>query len=382
MQGDLCKLTSDWNTIENIVLYGAGTVSKICERLFDKVNIIITCVIDQDKKKQGKEWNGIPIVSFEDAQAQGKIKGKKIVVMAAHAAYNDISSFLNTQGFVEFRDYCRIGEFICEWFWYARGMNCVYHVDMTVTTKCTFNCMNCNMFIPYYNDHTNIPFEDLKHNIDLLFNRIDYVAYFGLIGGEPILHPQLNDIIVYLVENYQDKFGKVSYATNGSVLPSKELLTTMQKYDIHIVISDYSKAISYRNQINKVEEMLKSYNINYDIKPSLIWCDFGFPEHPFKRSEQQLKEHLKYCRPEWNGLNDGKFYYCNISWSAEKSGLYTLKPADYIVLENIDPSDRKACHGIVKLSRGTSSFCQICGGCGRDNENYVAVGVQKPGSNM
>lgn len=380
MQSDFGKLTEDWNNLKDIVIYGAGTVSKICENLFDNVNVNIVCIIDQDTKKQGGKWNGKPIVSFEDAR--NIIKNKKIVVMAAHAAYNEISVFLNEQGLIEFQDYCRVGQFICEWFWNARGMNCIYHVDMTVTTKCTFNCKHCNMFIPYYSEHVNIPFEELKRNIDLFFERIDYVAYFGLIGGEPMLNPVLADVIVYLEENYKNKFGKISYASNGSVLPTNELLEVMQKYGTHIVVSDYSKEIPYREKINQLEEKFRRYQINYDIKPSLIWCDFGFPERPYKRNEEQLREHLEYCRPEWNGLNDGKFYYCNVSWSAEKCGKFNLKPEDYIILEDINPEDKEACHQLVELSRGTSSFCRICGGCGRDNTNYINVGIQKDGNNL
>lgn len=378
MQSDMGKLTEDWNNIKSIVLYGAGTVSRICEKLFEKVDINIACVIDQDVNKQGKEWNGIPISSFEDAKDRGELAGKKIVVMAAHAAYNDIAEFLDSQGMEEFKDYCRIGQFICEWFWNVKRMNCIYHVDMTVTTKCTLNCAKCNMFIPYYKEKFHYSFEELRNNIDLFFERIDYAAYFGLIGGEPMLNPALKDVIVYLEENYRDKYGKISYASNGSVMPSSDLLEVMQKYGIHVVISDYSQAVSYRDKIEELEAKFKEYHIQYDIKPSLIWCDFGFPACPVRRDVEQQKEHLKYCRPEWNGLNDGNFYYCNVSWSAEKSGRYSLQEEDYIRLRDIDARDKEACHTLVELSRGTSSFCKICGGCGRDNMMYVEAGEQLP----
>jgi len=375
MRSDLGKLTADWNEIDTIVLYGAGTVSRICENLFRKVQINIECVIDQDRNKQGKLWSGVPILSYDDAKE--RIKNQKIVVMAAHTAFNDISEFLDKQGLVEFKDYCRAGQFICEWFWNTQKMNCVYHVDMTVTTKCTLNCKHCNMFIPYYKEQFHYTFEELKRNIDLFFERIDYAGYFGLIGGEPMLNPVLKDVIEYLEENYKDKYGKISYASNGSVLPSDELLEIMRKYDIHIVVSDYSKAIPYHDKIECLEQKFKEYGINYDIKPSLVWCDFGFPEHPVKRNAQELEEHLACCRPEWNGLNDGKFYYCNVSWSAEKSGRFKLQPSDYIVLEDLDPNDKEQCHLLTEISRGTSSFCRVCGGCGRDNTNYVDVGIQR-----
>ncbi len=120
----------------------------------------------------------------------------------------------------------------------------------------------------------------------------------------------------------------------------------------------------------------KQKNIDYYRNPSIVWTDFGFPENPIKRTPEQLEEHLNSCRPNWNALHGGRFYYCNVSWCAEQSGHFQLQPEDYIELEKIDPKDKAACRRIVELSRGTSSFCRICGGCGKDNTNYVPTGVQ------
>lgn len=374
MSGNLQKLSADWNNIDSIILYGAGTVSKICSELFDKVSVDILCVIDQDQEKQGKKWNGIPIISF--GQAADMIKGNKVVVMTAHTAYNQISQFLSHEGLEEYKDYCGIGQFICEWFWNVKRINCIYHVDMTITTRCTFRCKNCNMFIPYYKNQRDYTFDELKNNVDLLFNRLDYVVHFGLLGGETMLCPSLIDILVYIGENYKDKYGRISYTTNGGVLPSDELLMVTKKYGVHVLISDYTKEIPYQDKFNRLIEKIEKFGIVYDVRRSMEWCDFGFPASPIQRNEEQIQEHLRCCHPEWNGLNDGKFYYCNVSWSAEKSGHFKLREGDYIVLKDIDEKDKKACHELVELSRGSSSFCRICGGCGSDNKNYVPVGVQ------
>lgn len=374
MGENLNRLSEEWKGIDSIVLYGAGIVSRICQHLFEKVDIDIFMVIDGDVNKQGKNWNGIPIVSFEDAKK--KMGNRKIVIMTAHTAYNEISQFLISQGMEEFKDFCAIGQFICEWFWKAKGMNCLYHVDMTITTRCTFRCRHCNMFIPYYKEQRDCTFGELKNNVDLLFSRMDYIVYFALLGGEPTLNSALKDILQYIGENYREKCGRLAYVINGSIVPSDEVFQVMKKYDIHLLVSDYTSEIPYQKKMDELKKKLDEFDILYDIRYSQIWADFGFPLAPVQRNEQQLKEHLRCCHPEWNGLNDGKFYYCNISWSAEKSGHFQLKEEDYIVLENVDANDKEACHNIVELSRGTSSFCRICGGCGSDNTNYVPVGVQ------
>lgn len=374
MQSDLGKLTLDWNEIKSIVLYGAGIVGGICQTLFERVDLEIPFVIDRDKSKQGSTWRGIPIMSYEDAKS--KIGNQKIVVMAGHTAYGDIAGFLNEQGLIEFKDFCNVGHFMSEWLWTAKQMNCVFHVDMTITTKCTLNCRHCNLFIPYHKEHVNFPFEEMKRNVDLFFERIDFVTYFGLIGGETFLNPDLEKCIEYLGENYRNQIGRITVVTNGTVIPAESLLKAIKKYEMYLSISDYTKVVPYEKKMEQLTEKAEEYEIDYYRNPSIVWTDFGFPKKPLKRTQEQLEDHLRSCRPNWNALHDGKFYYCNVSWCAEQSGHFKLQQEDYIELAKIDPNDKDACRKIVELSRGTSSFCRICGGCGADNTNYVPTGVQ------
>lgn len=374
MRSDLGKLTKDWEGINSIILYGAGIVGGICQTLFERVDLEIPFVIDRDINKQGTTWRGIPIISYEEAKT--KINGQKIVVMAGHTAYGDISDFLNAHGLEEFQDFCNVGHFMSEWLWTAKQMNCVFHVDMTITTKCTLNCRHCNLFIPYHKEHVNFSFEEMKRNIDLFFERIDFVTYFGLIGGETFLNPDLERCIVYLGENYRSQIGRITVVTNGTVTPAESLLKVIKKYGMYLSISDYTKTVPYEKKMEQLIGKAQEYDIDYYRNPSIVWTDFGFPDSPVKRTNEQLEEHLKSCRPNWNALHNGRFYYCNVSWCAEQSGRFTLQEEDSISLENIDPKDKRACREIVKLSRGTSSFCKICGGCGADNTNYVPTGVQ------
>lgn len=374
MRSDLGKLTEDWNDIDSVVLYGAGIVGNICKSLFERIELTIPFVIDQDKEKQKHKWDGKPIISFDEAEKI--LDGRKIVVMAGHDAYGKITNFLNEKGLIEFKDFCNVGHFMSEWLWTAKKMNCVFHVDMTITTKCTLNCRHCNLFIPYHKEHINFSFEEMKKNIDLFFERIDFVTYFGLIGGETFLNPILEDLIVYLGKNYRKQIGRITVVTNGTVAPKDSLIQAIKKYDMYLSISDYTNVVPYSKKMDELIERVKKLEIDYFRNPSITWTDFGFPEHPLKRTPEELEEHLKSCRPNWNALHGGKFYYCNVSWCAEQSGHFKLQQEDYLELEQIDPNDKAACRKIVELSRGTSSFCRICGGCGKDNTNYVPTGAQ------
>ncbi|MDO4188986.1 MAG: radical SAM protein [Lachnospiraceae bacterium] len=374
MTTDLGKLTLDWKDVKSVYLFGAGFVSNVCKPLFSKIDIHIEGVIDNDVLKQGQEWNGIKIQAYDSVK--NRLEGKKIIVMAARTAYNSIATFLSTQGLIEFRDFCRIGHFLSEWMWDVKGLNCIYHVDMTITSRCTFNCKNCNMFIPYYNEHKDFDIEELKNNMDLFFERVDYVAWFGLIGGETLIYTKLKELIDYLYLHYSDRFATLTLTTNGTVMPNEALLKSLKRDNILVEISDYTKAVDYVQRFTEIQRAFDDNDVRYEILSSSVWTDFGFPTYPKKYTERQLEEHLKCCRPDWNGLNSGRFYYCNVSWSAEKSGRFKLEETDSIDLMSIDPIDRKECRRLVSLSRGTSSFCKVCGGCGRDNRDYVPVGVQ------
>ena len=51
MQANLYRLSEEWKEIDTIILYGAGIVFKICQNLFEKVNIKISFIIDRDVNK-------------------------------------------------------------------------------------------------------------------------------------------------------------------------------------------------------------------------------------------------------------------------------------------------------------------------------------------
>ncbi len=374
MRTDIGRLTKDWDEINSVVPYGVGIVGRICQTLFEKVDLNIPFVIDRDPQKQNTTWMGAPVISFEEAKE--KLQGYKIVVMTGHDAYGHISTFLEEQGLEEFKDFCNVGQFMSDWFWSAKRMNCVFHVDMTITTRCTLNCRNCNLFIPYHKEKLDFSFEELKKSIDLFFERVDFVTYFGLIGGETFLHPELTKYIQYLGEHYRDQIGRITVVTNGTVSPTDELLDAIKKYEMYLSVSDYTDVVPYGEKMDRFIDRVREKDIDYARNDSIVWTDFGFPEHPVKRTPEELEYHLDSCRPNWNALHGGRFYYCNVSWCAEQSGRFRLQPEDYLELERIDPDDKEACREIVKLSRGTSSFCRICGGCGKDNTNYVKTGVQ------
>ncbi len=374
----LNKLSSDWNGIKEIIPYGFGWEAGRC---IDKLmqDFTIPFIIDNDSSKEGTDYKGIPIMPW--SQAKGFIENKKVVITTRYRQYYKIAKSLETEGYAYGTDFCNIKEFIPEWYWKNKSKCCLYTVDMTVSAKCNFKCKNCNMFMPYYKTDVRYCLEDLKVNIDQLFKVVDYVCYIGFIGGEPLLFMQLAELIEYIKANYSDKVGNFTIHTNGSIKPSEKLINEMKKYNITVAISDYGEQSPCRDRMLDTVVYLQKQGVYVDVRASLEWRDVGFPMNPHHFSDEEMEHHMKLCSADWRGINDGKFYYCNIAWSAEKAGLITLEPDDYLVMEELAKDIGKGKESLLKLSeghfdKGYMSFCRKCGGCGVDNTKLVVPGVQ------
>lgn len=372
------KLSADWNGIEEIIPYGFGWEASRC---IDKLmkDFKIPFIVDNSPSKKGMDYKGIPILSWNDAM--NLVNNRKIVVTTRYRQYYKIADSLQSEGKKYGIDFCNIKEFIPEWYWKNKQECCLYTVDMSVSAKCNFRCKNCNMFMPYYKTNINYSLNDLKRNVDQLCEVADYVCYIGFIGGEPLLCACIPELVEYIKERYSDKIGNFTIHTNGSICPSEGLVETIKKYDITVAISDYGEQSPCRDKMLATIEFLQKQGIYPDVRASLEWRDVGFPYHPKNFSDEEITEHMKACSADWRGINDGKFYYCNIAWSAEKAGLVSLEPDDYLVMEEVAKEGVYGKERLLKLSegyfdKGYMSFCKKCGGCGMDNTELVVPGIQ------
>lgn len=372
------KLADDWNGIKEIIPYGFGWEASRC---IDKLmnDFSIPFIIDNDPQKAGTEYREIPILPW--VVAKGEIDNRKIIVTTRYRQYYKIAKSLEAEGYVYGEDFCNIKEFIPEWYWKNRKECCLYTVDMTVSAKCNFKCKNCNMFMPYYKTDTRYSLEELKANVDQFFKIVDYVCYIGFIGGEPLLFNQLEKLIEYIKTAYSDQAGNFTIHTNGSIKPSETLVSVIKKYNITVAVSDYGEQSPCRDKMLDTVAYLQKQGVYVDVRASLEWRDVGFPDHPCNFSDKEMKTHMNSCSADWRGVNDGKFYYCNIAWSAEKAGLTKLEEDDYLVMKELVDEGNRGKERLLKLSegyfeKGYMSFCRKCGGCGMDNTKLVTPGVQ------
>lgn len=132
---------------------------------------------------------------------------------------------------------------------------CVHIVE-----HCNLNCRFCDHFAPLAAKE----FADIKvfENDFIKLSELLHakVREIGLMGGEPLLHPKLNDFL-YVARKYFPKT-KLSLVTNGILLLEKteDFWKACRNNNITITHTKYPIMLDF----NKIKEVVKQYGVKYE----------------------------------------------------------------------------------------------------------------------
>ena len=371
------KLTDDWKYISELVVYGFGKVAHDNIDFF-KNSFNIAYIVDSNKEKCNCEFKGISVKHVDDVKDD--LKNYKIVIMTANRNAALVGEDLEKFGLQSGKDFCSMEQFLTEWFWNYKKKVCLMEVHSTITSRCTLKCKHCNMFMPYYKEHVDYTAKDILEDLELLFRHVDYIVAYEILGGEPLINGELADMIRQIGDRYGNRIGNIGIITNGTLLPDEQLIEISKKYNVKYDFSDYTDVVDYKKRFDSAVKIVSDAGLRYSVNRSLRWCDFGFPVNNRMYDFDKVREHMLSCGPIFHGLNDGKYYYCHVSWSADKAKLLKNVSDDYIDLRTLDDDDRAKEaileHSNGNMAKGFVKLCKICGGCGNDNTEFVKAAEQ------
>lgn len=367
------KLSEDWAEIDSVIVFGCGNVLGEIVDYISK-DIRIECILENNAQKCGKIFHGIPVVHFGDYSRECNADSKIVISTGGRNAVA-IKEDLNKLGKREYEDYCTIEYFILEWFRTNRNKRCLLEVHTSITTRCTLKCRKCNMFMPHYKKQYDYSVQDIQEDLGQLFRNVDFIFSYKLLGGEPLLNKELAGILQMIGEKHRRKIGRLGIISNGMITPTEESLSIMKENDVWMYLSDYTEVVSYRERFEKTRERLEKYGIPTIISKDMRWCDFVFPEKE-ELMTGSIRAHMLNCSPIFHGLNDKKYYYCHIAWSADKAGLWEEQDGDCVQLSKVEDYDQLKYHSLGESPSGYTSLCGVCRGCGFDNNKLVEAGQQ------
>lgn len=131
--------------------------------------------------------------------------------------------------------------------------------EIHLVEHCNLNCKGCNNFSPIANEEfidENI-FSKEMQRMGILFS--GYVGKIVLLGGEPLLHPNIIKLIDITRTNFPTT--NIVIVTNGIKLITmpNDFWKACISNNIEISITKYPIVKNY----NKIEKVLKDNNVNY-----------------------------------------------------------------------------------------------------------------------
>jgi MoaA/NifB/PqqE/SkfB family radical SAM enzyme len=228
-------------------------------------------------------------------------------------------------------------------------------LEIHLTDHCNLNCKGCSHFSPLaekvFLDIT--AFERDCEKISGLTNRT--IEELRLMGGEPLLHSKMNEIIRISRKYFQQ--GKITIITNGILLLRKnnDFWNTCKENNIDIEISHYPINLNIKN-IRKIatekdviltvtDEIKKMGNLQLDI--------YG---------NQNAKNNFTLCDQSNNciALVDGKLYTCPTVAYIKYFNKYFNQKLETTENDYIDIYKVKNIKEIVKRLCRPIPFCKYC----------------------
>ncbi len=202
-------------------------------------------------------------------------------------------------------------------------------IELNITEKCSLKCKDCSNLMPFYENPKHHDTKDILASIDRLQETFQSIGRLLVLGGEPLMHPDVIDIMAYAQTKPNIKF--VALVTNGMFVPKKEELLKLDPKKTLIKISDYG---DYSTKKEQLAELLEEVQLAYSISPIEEWNDSATIEFRNK-NEAGVQKTFERCCTAFPEVVDGKLFWCPFL-----AAVYRLKAIPKDQIEYVDLLDQ------------------------------------------
>lgn len=232
-----------------------------------------------------------------------------------------------------------------------------FNVD--IVKHCNLNCVGCGHFSPLakkeFLDPTEFETDCRRLNV-LTGGKIERLE---LMGGEPLLHPHLLDIMRIARKYF---IGQINICTNGILVAemSEDFFNACNELDIAIAITLYPINLNWY----KIEKLINKHKVNL-IKVSTknhnsrIW----FKNHRDLTGSQDIEKNFKICR--WGNnciiLEHGRLATCVMPFkTAYYNQYYQVDTFKIPESDSINIYEAKDISEILEFLSKPISACRYC----------------------
>jgi hypothetical protein len=191
--------------------------------------------------------------------------------------------------------------------WRSRTFNWFGYL---ISQKCTLKCRHCCESIPYLPNSGFVPCDMVIKDIQKVAESCEFLKFVYFIGGEPFLHPEIEEILTRLLK--VENIGYIKSFTNGTIIPSDSLCEILKNPRFMLTVSNYERILTgtLKERFFTTRRKLEERGIHYVYNPQLEWRDFSSFE-PYEDPIHSLKDRYENCSlSHYRRLHKGILYHC------------------------------------------------------------------------
>lgn len=175
---------------------------------------------------------------------------------------------------------------------------------------------------------------------------------FRILGGEPLLHPRINDFLIITREAFPSI--KIELVTNGLLLPkmSNDFFDIINNFNISIYLSDYDLN-------NEIKEILKNKVKNYYIGKKDKFIKPALDLHSSDK-EKNFIECYNYFENVCYNLRNGYLFHCPTEGYFDLFCSYFNINSEFNVYDNGLNIFNATSKDIIDYINKPSEFCKYC----------------------
>ena len=351
-------------------IFGTGAFAAEVAKRLEKFGIVLESFInirDKNKEMPNTVYNNIPTYYVENIKEIDKnnsniIIAKKPMFMGSAIDYLRKNNFKNIYAVNEeifFSEQITKEELLKFFDRIDLEKPFLNYLEINIVDQCNLNCKGCAHFSNICDDKF-VSLDKYKSDLEMIAKKF-YLYNFRLLGGEPLLHPQLLELVDITRKTLPNS--RIIIVTNGLLINklSDNVLKKLSSSNVIVSISIYKPTFK---MLESITNTLKQYNINYLINDDYFKGTQVIERFHTRLSTTRSEEGYlankrcsgRFCR----FLRDGKISKCYypllIELLNKKSGMnFEVSKDDYIELKNII----NGWDAIEKMN-GDIPFCEYC----------------------
>lgn len=349
----------------NVAIITWGDESRVLYDLLHRNGYNVICIVEDNNNKWGLEYKGTPVVSSGKGVVMfesGSVEKFIVPSLEEHLNYR-AAKMLSAYGIslenllyapIEtLKDGLSDDEKIEKICLYTERRE-LETMEIHAAEHCNLNCKNCSMFCGLVETGGFPDYQEFEIGIKKLKCFFPHIKKFRIIGGEPLLNPELAKFIRLIRKVYP--FTDIRLISNGILVKkmSDSLVQTIIDNDVTFIVTQY---ISLKHSIDDINKFLSKTGMRYIVTEAVL----EFQKIYNASGNSDIEENFYRCH--WKGscatMYGTKIATCYvpfvIHYLSEKFGLSIEESGKIDLME-----DGLTAQEIVRRMHTPFDMCRYC----------------------